>query len=70
VIGSLSPGEIGMLRQEGVLSGGMLPKTRSCVEALDRGVKEVYILPGACAGILRSFVLGTVKEGTCIHEHS
>lgn len=30
----------------GVLSGGMLPKIRSCVEALDNGVTQVHMIDG------------------------
>ena len=69
VLRSLNPGEIEVLTQSGVLSGGMLPKTRSCLEALDRGVRQVYIMPGVRTGILQSIVRGAVTEGTCIHAH-
>lgn len=55
------------LRQAGVLSGGMLPKTRSCLEALERGVRSVFVLPGASPDILQKFISGNLTEGTCIH---
>lgn len=67
VIRALTPGQVALLRQEGALSGGMLPKTASCLEALDHGVGAVYILPGAAPAVLNSFVSGTLSEGTCIH---
>lgn len=34
------------LISEGVLSGGMLPKIRSCVEALENGVSQVHMIDG------------------------
>ncbi len=55
------------LRARGVLSGGMLPKTESCAEALEHGVPNVYIVPGAAPGILHKSIAGSLTEGTCIH---
>jgi acetylglutamate kinase len=63
----LGRGGIEHLRESGILSGGMLPKTSSCLEALERGVPSVYILPGEKAQILQQFIAGTLKEGTIIH---
>lgn len=34
------------LISDGVLSGGMLPKIRSCVEALENGVSQVHMIDG------------------------
>ena len=34
------------LREEGVISGGMIPKVDCCVEAIKRGVKNVIIMDG------------------------
>jgi len=50
------------------LSGGMLPKTSSCLEAVEAGVASVYILPGASPDILTNFAEG--REGTKIHGNS
>ncbi|MGD9688577.1 MAG: acetylglutamate kinase [Phycisphaerales bacterium] len=36
----------------GVIAGGMLPKIRSCFEALDAGVRHVAILDGRASGAL------------------
>ena len=38
--------EAARLRQEGVISGGMIPKMECCVEAIRRGVKKVIIMDG------------------------
>ena len=35
-----------MLMREGVISGGMIPKTECCIEAIRRGVKKVFIIDG------------------------
>jgi acetylglutamate kinase len=67
VISRLGSKQILELRSRGTISGGMLPKTQSCVEAIEHDVKSVYILPGASPGILRSLADGNVVEGTCIH---
>jgi acetylglutamate kinase len=55
------------MRSEGILSGGMLPKTSSCLEAIEMGVKSVHILPGAIPDILAKFTEGSLNEGTKIH---
>jgi acetylglutamate kinase len=67
VVSRLDPDQVASLRQEGVLTGGMLPKASSCLEAIEHGVEAVYILPGSTPDVLHSFVGGTVTEGTCIH---
>ena len=34
------------LIEEGVIRGGMIPKTECCIDALRRGVKTVHVLDG------------------------
>ncbi len=58
---------IRQLRAAGVIVGGMLPKTESCLEALANGVPSVYILPGGSPGVLGRLLDGTLTEGTTIH---
>ena len=36
--------EVDALIESGVISGGMLPKVRACIRALDRGVKKTHII--------------------------
>jgi acetylglutamate kinase len=67
VISRLGESEIHNMRSSGILSGGMLPKTSSCLEAIAAGVETVHILPGAAPDVLVQFVNGTLKEGTSIH---
>ncbi|HIU33717.1 MAG TPA: acetylglutamate kinase [Candidatus Pullichristensenella excrementigallinarum] len=38
--------EIPELTQTGVLCGGMIPKVQCCVDAVERGVKKVFIIDG------------------------
>ena len=64
IIREASEREIASLREKGVVSGGMLPKTESCLEALRRGVKSVYILPGAQEALLSGFFAGQTRLGT------
>ena len=70
VIESLDKAQIMNLRAQGILSGGMLPKTSSCLEALETGVVSVYIIPGMSPDILTRFVEGKLTEGTKIHGNS
>jgi acetylglutamate kinase len=67
VIADLGKSGILRLRAQGILSGGMLPKTSSCLEALEAGVGSVHILPGMSPEILIRFLDGTATEGTKIH---
>jgi acetylglutamate kinase len=70
VIRWLDPGKVAALRADGTLTGGMLPKTSSCLEAIEHGVGSVYILPGATPDILHTVVGGAVSEGTCINANA
>lgn len=70
VLGSIDKSIILDMRARGVLSGGMLPKTSSCLEAIDAGVQFVYILPGSSPDILKKFINGVLTEGTKIHENN
>ena len=46
LIPKLTVSEANALREEGVISGGMIPKVECCIKALDEGVKNVTILDG------------------------
>jgi acetylglutamate kinase len=67
VLSRIGEAEILSMRSRGILSGGMLPKTSSCLEALAAGVESVHILPGSSPDVLTKFVNGTLREGTSIH---
>lgn len=46
VISHLSIAEVDDLIDSGVIGGGMIPKVKACIRALDRGVKKTHIIDG------------------------
>ncbi len=46
VISSLNKKEIKKLTEKNIITGGMLPKVQSCVNALENGVKKTHIIDG------------------------
>ena len=68
VIPELSFADIARLCESGVISGGMIPKVETCMDAVRRGVKAAVILDGkqphAC--LLEMFLQG--GAGTLIRE--
>jgi len=54
LISRIAMDEVDTLIQEGVISGGMIPKVECCVEGLKHGVRSVHILDGR---VLHSMLL-------------
>ncbi|PIE12133.1 MAG: acetylglutamate kinase [Rhodobacterales bacterium] len=46
VVTELTPGQVRQLTEEGVIAGGMIPKTQTALDAIDGGVRAVVILDG------------------------
>lgn len=46
VLTELTPGQVLQLTEDGVIAGGMIPKTQTALDALDGGVRAVVILDG------------------------
>ena len=46
VISTLHADGVERLVEDGVIKGGMLPKVRSCVEAIHAGVRKVHMIDG------------------------
>ncbi len=46
LIRSIDAGAARKLTQEGVISGGMIPKVSCCIEALNEGVQKTHIIDG------------------------
>ena len=46
IIPNLTISEIEKLKEEGIISGGMIPKVDCCIEAIHKGVKNVVIMDG------------------------
>jgi acetylglutamate kinase len=65
-IPQLTLGQITQLRADGIISEGMLPKTRACERALLNGLQQVNILGGKePQGVLRVLIEGE-RAGTTI----
>ena len=69
VLRDLKQSDIETLRSRGIIKGGMLPKTTSCLEAIAAGVRDALILPGSEPDILMQFINGTLTGGTHIHGY-
>ncbi len=54
IIYAMTPEKANDLIDDGTISGGMIPKVRGCVEAVNEGVKRVHIIDGR---ILHSILL-------------
>ncbi|NWG13474.1 MAG: acetylglutamate kinase [Acidobacteria bacterium] len=67
VIDHLGSPEIADMLRNGLLTGGMLPKTSACLDAIRHGVGTVRILPGRTPGLLSRFLRGQPAGGTQIH---
>ncbi|WP_375174796.1 acetylglutamate kinase [Pseudooceanicola sp.] len=46
VVTELKAGQIRQMTADGVIAGGMIPKTQTALDAIDRGVRAVVILDG------------------------
>jgi len=46
LIGTLGTEKIDLLKNEGVISGGMVPKVDACLEAIQGGVGKAHIIDG------------------------
>lgn len=60
--------EVLKLIQDGVISGGMLPKVRTCLDAIDCGVKNVIILNGKTLHAILLEIFTAEGAGTLIKE--
>jgi acetylglutamate kinase len=58
VIARLSSAQAGRLIAEGVATGGMQAKLNAAIDALRLGVQEVFIAPGALAGVTARLLAG------------
>ena len=54
IIYAMTPEKAECLIEDGTISGGMIPKVRGCIEAVNEGVKRVHIIDGR---ILHSILL-------------
>lgn len=66
VISSIGPRKVIRLMARKVVSGGMVPKLRACLAALEGGVGGVNILNGSAEGCLKRLIAQGESLGTVI----
>ena len=65
---TLHVGDIARLKEDGTISGGMLPKMDSCIEAIRAGVRKVHLVDGRMAHSLLLEIFTREGVGTEITE--
>ncbi|GGO96246.1 acetylglutamate kinase [Stakelama pacifica] len=64
----LDPAAIAGLREDGTISGGMIPKLDTCVEAVEAGVDAAVILDGRIPHAMLLEIFTTRGAGTLVHR--
>ncbi len=68
LIPEISLADLPALREEGIISGGMIPKVACCEEALNRGVRNVIIMDGRVPHSILMELLTDEGAGTMIRR--
>ena len=66
LIPNLTTTEAKQLQEEGIISGGMIPKVECCIEALEHGVKNVVIMDGRTPHSILMELLTDEGAGTMV----
>jgi len=66
LITNLSIEKTELLKSDGTIQGGMVPKVDACIEALRGGVKKAHIIDGRVEHSLLLEILTSSGVGTCI----
>jgi acetylglutamate kinase len=66
LIQRISVSDLGALIEDGTISGGMIPKIESCMQAVKGGVKSAHILDGRIAHVLLLELFTDQGVGTMI----
>jgi len=66
LIPEMSIEDAGRLREQGIISGGMIPKVECCIDAIHKGVKNVIILDGRIPHSLLMELLTNEGAGTMV----
>lgn len=66
LISEISIEEAGKLYENGIVSGGMIPKVDCCIEAIHRGVKNVIIMDGRIPHSILMELLTDQGAGTMV----
>jgi acetylglutamate kinase len=67
LIPDIKVSEAKQLFDEGVISGGMIPKVDCCIEAISRGVKKVIIMDGRVPHSILMELFTDEGAGTMVH---
>jgi acetylglutamate kinase len=68
LIKELSVNEARRLIADGTISGGMIPKVETCIDALERGVEGVVIIDGKVPHAVLLELFTELGSGTLIHS--
>ncbi len=68
LLSTLHVSSVERLKADGTISGGMLPKIESCVEAIESGVKKVHLVDGRMAHSLLLEIFTREGVGTEITQ--
>ena len=66
LISKISVNEASKLKEEGIISGGMIPKIDCCIQAIERGVKNVVIMDGRVPHSILMELLTDEGAGTMV----
>ncbi len=64
----LDPAAIRILQQDGTISGGMIPKIQTCVDAVEAGVDNAVILDGRVPHAMLIEMFTDKGAGTLVHR--
>jgi acetylglutamate kinase len=64
----LDPAAIATLQANGTISGGMIPKIQTCVDAVDAGVDAAVILDGRVPHAMLIEMFTDKGAGTLVHK--
>ncbi len=68
LLADLNPAQIALLRADGTISGGMIPKLETCVSAVESGVDAAVILDGRIPHALLVEIFTREGAGTLVHR--
>ena len=68
LVADLTPAQIAGFREDGTISGGMIPKLETCVSAVESGVDAAVILDGRIPHALLVEIFTREGAGTLVHR--
>lgn len=66
LIPEITVSDAAKLQDEGVISGGMIPKVDCCIEAINKGVEKVFIMDGRIPHSILMEILTNEGAGTMV----